>query len=47
MIRRTFKLVGRRIAGTYGRTAKKYQKRLANKSTRQLTRHLIHIGALR
>lgn len=32
---RHIKLTGRRKAGTYGRTAKKRQKRIANKATRK------------
>jgi len=36
MLRRTLKLLGRKIAGTYGRTAKKRAKRTANKSTRRM-----------
>jgi len=35
MLRRTFKLLGRKLAGTYGRTAKKKAKRIANKATRK------------
>jgi len=35
MLRRALKLLGRRIAGTYGRTAKKKAKRIANKATRK------------
>ena len=36
--RRVIKLIGRRIAGTWGRTAKKYHKRIANKATRRYNR---------
>ena len=35
MIRRTIKMLGRRIAGTWGRTSKKHQKRVANKASRR------------
>ena len=36
MIRRTLKFLGRKLAGTYGRAAKKRQKRLANKASRKM-----------
>lgn len=42
MLRRIIKLIGRRIAGTYGRTAKKYQKRIANKAARRYNRSTNH-----
>jgi hypothetical protein len=35
MIRRVLKLFGRRIAGSWGRAAKKRAKRKANKATRR------------
>lgn len=37
MNKRVLKLQGRRVAGTYGRTAKKRQKRIANKAGRKLS----------
>jgi hypothetical protein len=38
MLRQTLKRYGRRIAGTWGRVAKKYQKRIANKAVRKYAR---------
>ena len=35
MIRRTLKLLGRRISGSWGRASKKYGKRKANKASRK------------
>lgn len=35
MIRRTIKLLGRRISGCWGRATKKRNKRIANKATRK------------
>lgn len=35
MIRRTIKLLGRRISGCYGRATKKRNKRIANKASRK------------